>query len=138
MEHQLTIESSTKALALVEPFLAKIAKDVMDEKQYGNAVVVLTEAVNNAIIHGNGSDISKNVEIFISLQEHDVVMRICDKGSGFDLDAIPDPTAPENLLSDGGRGVFLMQAMSRKAEFLIHEDGSETILHVPFTPLPEN
>ena len=46
-----------------------------------------------------------------------VCFRIEDEGPGFDPDSIPDPTAPENLLKENGRGIFLMKSLSDELTF---------------------
>ena len=44
-------------------------------------------------------------------------MKIEDEGPGFDPLKLPDPTKKENLLLEGGRGVFLMQKLMDKVEY---------------------
>jgi serine/threonine-protein kinase RsbW len=84
-------------------------------------LISLTEAVNNAIIHGNRKDESKTVKIQLSQAKGHIAIRVSDEGRGFDYQSIPDPTAPENLTKVGGRGVFLMQQLSDRIHF--HDNG---------------
>ena len=95
----------------------KVSPDI-----YGNILVSLTEAVNNAIIHGNRSDESKSVQIQLRKKNDSLNIRVSDEGRGFDYKNLPDPTAPENLMKIGGRGVFLMQQLSDDISF--HNNGS--------------
>ncbi|MBV6654761.1 MAG: ATP-binding protein [Mameliella sp.] len=119
----LKLSSDTRNIALVESFVERaveqyqIAPDV-----YGNILITLTEAVNNAIIHGNSNDESKTVQIQLNRKPDCLAVRVTDEGEGFDYAAVPDPTAPENLLQVGGRGVFLMQQLSDGIHF--HNNGS--------------
>ena len=76
-----------------------------------NFRVGLTEALSNAMLYGNAHDPSKHVRVEVTLDDGRLEARITDQGTGFDPSAIPDPTAPENLLKDGGRGVFLMRQL---------------------------
>jgi serine/threonine-protein kinase RsbW len=84
---------------------------------YGNMLIALTEAVNNAIQHGNGYKKEKLVEIEYEVLDDEVLFTIKDQGNGFDFDKIPDPTLPENILKTSGRGVFLMQNLADKFAF---------------------
>ena len=119
----LKLSSDTRNIALVESFVERaveqyqIAPDI-----YGNILITLTEAVNNAIIHGNSNDESKTVQIQLRRKNNCLAVRVTDEGEGFDHSAVPDPTAPENLLQVGGRGGFLMQQLSDSVHF--HNNGS--------------
>jgi serine/threonine-protein kinase RsbW len=89
----------------------------LDDDIYGNIMIAVTEAVNNAIKHGNSGDKSKNVFLSLSLDESMIKFVIKDEGKGFQFDNLPDPTAPENLEKIGGRGIFLMKHLSDEVEF---------------------
>ncbi len=84
----------------------------LDDDIYGNIMIAVTEAVNNAIKHGNSSDRTKNGHFSLSLNESLIKFVIQDEGKGFDYQNLPDPTAPENLEKIGGRGIFLMKHLS--------------------------
>ncbi len=99
-------------IALVEPFLRSIESfQELEESRYYNALIAITEAVNNAIVHGNKCDESKIATLEVEVQSDALVFRIRDEGIGFDPDAVPDPRRKENILKDGGRGVFLIQSL---------------------------
>ena len=66
------------------------------------------EAVNNAIVHGNKSDIKKFVDVQFNLVNNNLQVTVTDEGKGFKPSEIPDPTKPENIELLAGRGVFLM------------------------------
>jgi serine/threonine-protein kinase RsbW len=88
---------------------------------YGNILISLTEAVNNAIIHGNRQDESKIVEVRTERRNGRLAILVRDEGRGFDFSNVPDPTTPERVCECGGRGVFLMRQLSDKCRF--HDDG---------------
>ena len=75
-------------------------------------LVAITEAVNNAIIHGNKTNTEKQVNVCLQRQRNVITCIITDEGEGFDFNQVPDPTAPENLEKEGGRGIFLMKHLS--------------------------
>lgn len=119
----LRLASHPRNVAQVESFLAKVvSRYKLSPDLYGNILISLTEAVNNAIIHGNSSDESKSVRIQLQKQSNKLAIRVSDEGHGFDYKSLPDPTAPENLMKLGGRGVFLMQQLSDR--ILFHDNGS--------------
>ena len=88
---------------------------------YGNILVSLTEAVNNAIIHGNKQDRAKMVEVKTENRNGKLAITVKDEGRGFDYNSVPDPTSPEKLCECGGRGVFLMRQLSDRCRF--HDNG---------------
>ena len=53
----------------------------------------------------------------VTLDRSRVDLRVMDQGAGFDPDAIPDPTLPENLHRSGGRGLFLIRKLMDEVEY---------------------
>lgn len=91
------------------------------EDYYGELLIAMTEAVNNAIVHGNKMDMSKQVLVTFNIEGNEMVFRVEDEGPGFDFNNLPDPTAPENIEKPHGRGVFLMRNLADSCEF--EDDG---------------
>jgi serine/threonine-protein kinase RsbW len=76
------------------------------------------EALANAIVHGNHCDPAKTVHVSVAVNEHgDLLVSVKDSGSGFDPGRLPDPTAPANLLSTHGRGIFLIREFMDEVDF---------------------
>lgn len=121
-EKELTFASTTDNISIVEKLVDELVeKYSIKEDFYGNILIALTEAVNNAIVHGNKLDEDKKVHVRVSSEEAVLRFQIEDEGPGFDYDNLPDPTAPENIEKPNGRGVFLMRNLADRCEF--HEDG---------------
>ena len=119
MIHQeITLKSDPQNLNEVESFVRKFAKDYdINEDIYPNILISVTEAVNNAIIHGNKKNIDKEVQIILSSSQNKVEIAVSDEGKGFDPESVPDPTLAENIEKLGGRGVFLIQQLCDKVIF---------------------
>jgi len=81
-----------------------------------NVRVALSEAISNAILRGNGVGDNKHVRIRAVVSDETVVFDVVDEGPGFDLSSIPDPTSPDNILREDGRGLFLMQQLMDEVE----------------------
>lgn len=125
-EPHLKLASKTENLNQVETLINQICENYkISEDHFGNILVALTEAVTNAMQHGNQSDPEKNIEIFCRANELEVSFTIKDEGSGFNYDNLPDPTALENLEKPSGRGVFLMKNLADKVDF---EDNGATVI----------
>jgi serine/threonine-protein kinase RsbW len=119
----LKLSSDPRNVALVESVVEQLAERYrLSPDVHGNMLISLTEAVNNAIIHGNCNDHTKTVQIQFKKRGDAISICVTDEGCGFDPCCIPDPTAPENLLKTGGRGVFLIQQLSDAVAF--HNNGS--------------
>src|SRR5690606_18934754 len=96
------------------------------EELFGNVLIALTEAVNNAILHGNNCNSLKKVLISHCFVENKTLsFSISDEGDGFDPNALPDPTDPINIEKIGGRGVFLMRQLS---DNLIFNDNGRNVV----------
>lgn len=91
-----------------------------------NLRVGLTEALSNAMLYGNEHDPSKRVRVEVTLEDGRLQARITDQGDGFDPDAVPDPTTPENRLKPSGRGLFLMRQMLDEVSY--NDQGNQVTL----------
>ena len=123
----LKITSNTQSLRLVERLIEDVCQIYsVNEDCYGNMLIAVTEAVNNAILHGNKGDPEKFVKIGFESDDITLVFSVCDEGPGFDYASLPDPTDPANIDKISGRGVFLM---SNLADFIkFEQNGSKVLL----------
>ena len=124
---KIRIASRAENIILVE----RMIEDVCDlfnisEDYYGNILVAITEAVNNAIYHGNQANPKKNIDIFFKSFPDHVTFTVKDEGQGFNYTNLPDPTNPENIEKPNGRGVFLMRNLADCVSF--EDNGSKVVL----------
>ena len=124
---KVEIPSSIENLSLIEKLVDELSETIkFDSDLYANILVSVTEAVKNSIIHGNNSDKTKNVLIEYSYSEHQISFNIKDFGDGFDHYQVADPTLPDNIEKETGRGIFLMNCL---ADQVIYNDkGNEVSL----------
>ncbi len=115
---QLQFHSQPENIAVIERLIDEIRDgQSFQEECYGDVLIAMTEAVNNAIVHGNRLDENKLVFVEYELRNADLYFKITDQGPGFDFEHVPDPTSPENLEKPNGRGVFLMRQLSDECTF---------------------
>ena len=115
----LRIHSNSQSIADLEIYVKDLfVKYELEHDMYPNILISLTEAVNNAIKHGNRSDQTKVVHIETRRRIDRLCCVITDEGKGFDYNNLPDPTTSENIEKIGGRGVFLMQQLCDHIKFL--------------------
>jgi serine/threonine-protein kinase RsbW len=128
-KYSLEIESDPNNLITVEEFVNYFAKDlgVSDERMNG-LLLSVTEATTNAIIHGNKCNLDKKVYINVLVENNNIIIKVKDEGDGFDPASVPDPTEPQNLLKDSGRGVYLMKVYMDDLKYNATPNGMETVL----------
>jgi len=127
--YEIEIESDPNNLITVEEFVNYFAKDMgLNDDQLSVLLLAVTEATTNAIIHANKCDATKLVSIRAHIEDSKLIVNVKDEGKGFDASKIPDPTQPENLLKDSGRGVYLMKVYMDDVKYNITPTGMETIL----------
>jgi serine/threonine-protein kinase RsbW len=117
LQHSLAsrIAAISPSVDLIMRFVAKFRK--VDGSEAG-IEMALHEALANAVVHGNREDSDKLVEIACHCSiDGEVSITVRDQGQGFDSDAIPDPTAPENQMSNHGRGIYIMRALMDEISF---------------------
>ena len=112
------IPSIKENVSVVESFIENVGEKIrIEEAIYGNVLVSVTEAVNNAIVHGNKEDKNKKVRLGLKQNKKSVRFIVEDEGMGFDHNTLPDPTNPNNLEKVKGRGIFLIKSLSDKTTF---------------------
>ncbi len=109
----LKLKSSSSELNKVEKLVEALAdKYYLNDSYFANIMVALTEAFNNALIHGNHNDPDKQIHIGFSLTDKEMIFEICDEGNGFDHLLFLNSRHSENQ-----RGIELIQSVSDKVEF---------------------
>ena len=121
----LTLTSDPNNISQVEQLVHQLASRYhLNQEKHDNLLISLTEAVSNAIIHGNKQDRSKTVSIRCAQVTDGLAIRVSDQGCGFNYEELPDPTCPERICECGGRGVFLMTQLCDKMRFI---NGGSTV-----------
>ena len=121
----LVLASRLESLQRLETFITEVMqRNCLDEDMRGNVMISSLEAVTNAIRHGNGigSPEKVYVDVFERANQLEIVVR--DRGEGFRPETVDDPTDPMLLLREGGRGVYLIQALTDECDF---EDDGRTV-----------
>ena len=114
----IEIPSLSENIRMIESFIDNAKEKFhLEDDIYGNIMIAVTEAVNNAIKHGNQNNKHKNVTLSLTLRDNLINFIVTDEGGGFDYENLPDPTAPENIEKPGGRGIFLMKHLSDEVTF---------------------
>jgi len=123
------IQSNPELLPELDDFLMGIAKSAgLNEDKFNNLSLSFSEAASNAIVHGNQNDPSKKVFITVKVSDTQMTVIIKDEGKGFNIELVPDPTKPENILKDSGRGIHIMRSFLDDLYYNYTPAGTETIL----------
>jgi serine/threonine-protein kinase RsbW len=124
-ELQLEIASQISSIApAVDTIVAKLRASFCVKGMEQDIEVALFEALANAVIHGNRERAEKPVTIRCRCEgENCVSIVVRDQGAGFDPDLVPDPTRPENLTAEHGRGILMMKTFMDEVRF--EKGGSE-------------
>ncbi len=104
----------------LEPYIDELQRWIgFGDEDTSRIMLVLSEAVNNAIVHGNDENPDKQVVVLSSWDKDNQTLQISveDEGEGFNPDEIPDPLKEENLLNEGGRGVYLIKQYAEGVRF---------------------
>ena len=112
----------------VEPVVEQVMQAVRDlncvNGKEDAVELSLQEALANAVVHGAKEDPSKIVECLVACdQQRGILIIVRDPGPGFDPGNIPSCTVGENLYSNHGRGIFLINQLMDEVKF--HKNGTE-------------
>lgn len=108
---QTELESSLDSVDTAENLVMDAATKLgVEEEQRAQLGMAVRECMVNAVVHGNRYSKKKHVHLSIEAKQEQLQITIGDEGDGFDVSSLPDPTSPENLLRQSGRGLLLMRA----------------------------
>ncbi len=118
------------SVAVVEAAAEKMAaKAGLDEDEVFHVTMAVREAAVNAVLHGNAYDPGRKIEGSLENTGADLIFVVADQGQHeFDPDHLPDPLAPENLLRNSGRGIFLIRSLMDEVHFRQLHPGTELTL----------
>lgn len=124
----LTLRSDFAVLERVlEETDAFLHRFLDDEDLIYRVVLLTTEAVTNAIEHGNGLNPEKTVWLDVRVEASRITLSVEDEGRGFDPERVEDPLAGENLFAASGRGVYLIETMADEVRF--EKDGRRVCIY---------
>jgi serine/threonine-protein kinase RsbW len=130
-QEELIIPSDLDQLHKIEKLSQRIShKAGLKTDKSENLAIVLTELVNNAILHGNKKNPQKNVTIRIIYYTDRIQVSVKDEGNGFDPRQLKDPRDPQNIWKENGRGIFLVKHLIDDVQFHSTPDGMEIIVTV--------
>lgn len=116
--YTLNLPSTFQESEKIPDFVDQIRDEcALDEEHSETFKLVLSEAVTNAILHGNKEDREKKVDITIQVSANSISADVKDQGEGFDATEARDPLKEENLLNTSGRGIFLIRQFADHVEF---------------------
>jgi serine/threonine-protein kinase RsbW len=116
---QIIIPSSLDYLPKVDKYVErKLRKLGVDKDKLADIAISVTEAVTNAVVHGNKNDLKKKVAINLQADSSCVEITIEDEGNGFDPEAVQNPTEEKNILKQVGRGIFILKSLMDKVDFI--------------------
>jgi serine/threonine-protein kinase RsbW len=121
-----TLESSLESVNKAEEEATKAATRAgFDEDEAGRISMAVREATVNAVLHGNHYDTNKRVSLSFENTGNELIITVQDQGAGLDPNGVADPLAPENLLKQSGRGIFLIRAFMDDVQFRKLDPGTE-------------
>ena len=120
------VSSDPNLIPEVDEFIFdKINSTNLEEDALSNLSLAISEALSNAMVHGNKLDPNKDVTVSIKISDDELMLSIKDEGDGFDPDSVPDPTIPENILKDSGRGIHIMRSFIDQVFYTFSSEGTE-------------
>ncbi len=121
--------SNPELLPEVEQYVIEIAEKVnLNPDKFNNLALSVSEAASNSVVHGNNSDPNKLLRIKITVTNDVMEVSLKDQGNGFELTEVPDPTKPENILKDSGRGIHIIRNFVDDLKYNFSSEGTEAIL----------
>lgn len=125
----LTLKSERNEVVKFENLLDNVNEIFgLEMEKFINLKIASSEALINAIVHGNKEDPLKKVYTEIIFNGDSIMIRILDEGDGFVINNIPDPTSDENILKESGRGLFIIKSLVDDFLCTSTEKGTEFVL----------
>src|ERR1700680_1647292 len=124
-----TLESTLASVNQAEQSAAEVAARAgFDANECGHIAFAVREATLNAVLHGNRYDPAKRVTLSFDSGPDALTVAVRDEGPGLNPARLPHPLAPENLLKESGRGIFLIRTFMDEIHFRTMSPGTEIIM----------
>ncbi len=128
---EFALASERSEVSRIEKQIEEInLKFNMEFEKLINFQIALSEALVNAIVHGNKENKEKKVYVKIEYTDTTLSVTIKDEGKGFDVSKLADPTKDENLQKEHGRGIFIIRSLVDKFECNSSGNGTTFILTI--------
>jgi len=125
--YSLVLPSNRKEISKFESLLVEINNEFgMAMEKFINFQIASSEAIVNAIVHGNKQNPDKKVHVDIDTANETLKLVIKDEGEGFEVEKLPDPTDESNLFKESGRGIYIIRSLVD--EFKIESNSSGTTM----------
>ena len=132
---EIRIGSALEYLDLVQTLSDCLTEFMGFDEDTGHWIgMSVRESVTNAIQHGNKLDPAKRVDIRFEVAPDHLEITVKDEGNGFQVDKLPNPLDPENLLKPSGRGIFYIRSFMDEVEFIAHSQGGMEVHMVKKVP----
>lgn len=115
----VTIAADVEAISPVVDRVMAIVGEMGCAKGHEFAIELsLREALANAIVHGARNDPGKQVEFWVACDaERGMLIIVRDPGPGFDPATIPSPIVGQQIYSEHGRGIYLINQLMDEVRF---------------------
>jgi serine/threonine-protein kinase RsbW len=115
---EIKIESSLDEMFQVEQFVEEISEEFLLYGNYfGNILMAVTEAVKNAIIHGNEQDRKKFVKVTLENTKEGLWITVMDEGGGFDFKKYESKGNSEINFGSERNGIVLIRTLTDEVKF---------------------
>lgn len=124
---ETSVQGSEGFLTFLDGFVDDVAKELaLNEELTSNIVISVSEALNNAFVHGNNRNEQLPIGVSVYHQNSSVVFVVRDQGRGYDYDLLSTELSDDLLDVPGGRGLFIMRALAD--EVSNNDEGNEVYL----------
>ncbi len=121
--------SRLDAVVKAERLTEKVARKLkISEPERVDICIAVTEAVNNAVEHGNKLINEKYVTLLFEYSDDILRVTVRDEGEGFDLEAVENPLSPENLTKPNGRGLLIVESLMDDVEVSFSATGTDVVM----------
>ena len=124
-KYRSRLDAVVKAERLTEKVTRKLK---ISEPVRVDICIAVTEAVNNAVEHGNKLVTDKFVTLLFEYSDDKLRITVKDQGEGFDLEAVENPLSPENLTKPNGRGLLIVESLMDDVEVLSSTTGTRVVM----------
>lgn len=129
--YNLVLESKRSEVFKIESLLLELNNSFdLEMERFINFQIAVSEALVNAIVHGNEENPEKHVYVDIECNTKKLQVKIRDEGKGFNITELPDPTNKENILKESGRGIYIIRTLVDEFDCSSGDTGTVMILKV--------
>ncbi len=127
MQYNFKVPCQKKRLVEIRYFINDVLRNHLDsEIDINSLVLAVDEVCTNLMIHSHQCNPKKCIELFVNIEDQEIIFEIRDTGNGFNYKDYKEPSIEEIIVEKkkGGLGLMLVRRIMDHIEYIENKNSN--------------